>query len=86
LASGNFPVYFQRADQEMQNKELLEKYNIPLASGETLDALVESFEKIISSYPHTKPLEKFDFTQIREELSQTFEAYKDILPAIDYGY
>ncbi|HIP12645.1 MAG TPA: hypothetical protein EYG97_03935 [Arcobacter sp.] len=76
LASGNKPVYFQRVIKDNKGPlELLEKYNIPTASGENLDALVEDFEKIIASYPKTLKVEKFDMSAILSDIQATMKKY-----------
>ncbi|MDD2906696.1 MAG: hypothetical protein PHH41_00585 [Sulfurimonas sp.] len=86
LAAGNAPVYFQRGDKEAQNIELLQKYNIPIASGERLDALIENFENICTHYPKTQAIQMYDVSSLKEEILGVFEQYKDIPCAISYGY
>jgi len=86
LAAGNKPVFFLRKREPIINIELIEKYNIPIAEGENLDALIENYEQIILAYPQTKKLEKFDFSPIKKSIGEVFEEYKDIPSSMDYIY
>lgn len=86
LAAGNAAVYFQRGDKEPQNIALLKKYNIPTASGDTLDAVIESFENIITAYPATNRPEKYEVSALREEILALFESHKNIPKSLDYSY
>lgn len=85
LACGNKPVFFMRKDKDIQNIELLEKYNIPIAKGDTLEMLVESFYKITENYPQTKRVENFDLSKIKTKIAEIFKQYDHLTPAIDYG-
>lgn len=86
LASGNKPVFFVRKSQQHLHMELIEKYNIPTAQGDNLDALMESFEEIIVDYPQTKKLEQFDFSAIAKSIRAVFEEYKHITPTMSHIY
>jgi hypothetical protein len=86
LASGHNPVFFKRSDKELEHLELLEKYNIPSASGENLDELMMSFEEIIKEYPRTEPIKLYDITKVKEEIIATFKAYEHIPSSLDYSY
>jgi len=65
---------------------LIEKYNIPTAQGENLDALIESYEQIITTYPKTERIEKFDFSSIANSIREVFEEYKNITPTMSEIY
>nr|WP_321268164.1 hypothetical protein [uncultured Sulfurimonas sp.] len=86
LASGNKPVFFKRDDKEVDYLELLEKYNIPTAYGDTLDALMISYEDIIKNYPNTKAIECFDVKELEDEILKTLQEFAHIAPALEYSH
>lgn len=86
IASGNFPVFFQRGDKKPQNLELLEKYNIPTVDGENMDELVKNFKACASNYPKTNSIEKFDISSIKDEISQMLKKYEMIKPSLEYKF
>ena len=86
LAAGNKPVFFHRGDKELEHIKLLEEYNVPVAHGEDLDALIKDFRTISQEYPQTKTFSNPDLKEIKEQIAQTFKEYAHIKPAIDYGY
>jgi len=86
LAAGNKPVFFLAKDKDTPSIEMIKKYNIPVASGENLDELMQSYESIIQNYPQTKKIEKFDYSAIKKDIESIFEEYKDIAPALDFTY
>jgi hypothetical protein len=86
LAAGNKPVFFQRGDKAPAETSLVEKYNIPVAIGENLDELMQSYELRKKSYPQTKAIEKVNIQNIKDEIKKTFEAYAHITPAMDYSH
>ena len=86
LASGHKPVFFQRGEKETLHLELLEKYNIPTAKGNSLDSLMEDFERIIQEYPQTVEILKIDFSAIENEIIQTLKENAHISRAIDYTH
>jgi len=86
LAAGNKPVFFKRRDKEPQSLELLEKYKIPTATGENLDALMENFEHIIKNYPHTQEIKMYDASCVEDAILASFKEFAHISPAIDYSY
>lgn len=86
LAAGQSPIFFLRGDKEVSNLELLKKYNIPTAKGETLDALIEDYDSIIANYPQTMPVDKYDPTKLQEEILSTLDEYAHITPSMDYSY
>ena len=80
IASGNFPVYFQRKIKENKgNLELLQQYGIPTIKGENLDKLVLEFEKIILNYPKIKKINKIDISIVNKKIEDTFDKYKAVL-------
>ena len=80
LAAGNNPVYFKRVIKDNKGPlELLEKYNIPTAYGKNMDDLVADFEKIISAYPETKKVEKFDMSDILSDIQATMKKYERMI-------
>jgi len=87
LASGNCPVFFQRGDKEVEHKELLEKYNIPMINEVAkMEELMDSFDKVIQKYPQTNPIEKFDISKIKNEIQDTLEKFKMIQPSLEYKF
>lgn len=86
LASGHKPVFFKRGDKEVLHLELLDKYNIPTASGDTLDALMLSYENIIKNYPKTNPIECFNYQELEKEILKTLKEFAHISPALDYSH
>ena len=86
LASGNKPVFFMRKDMPIRNMNLILKYKIPVAHGENLDALLESYEEIIAAYPQTNKIKPYDLTPLKETLALTLKENENIVPAMDYGY
>lgn len=85
LACGNKPVFFARGDKESGNQELLQKYAIPVACGESFDALMEDFYAITQNYPQTKKIEMFDISNVKKEIAAVFKEYAHIAPSIDFG-
>ena len=89
IASGNSPVYFHRGDKDKQNIEnlyLLEKYNIPTIDKNNMDSIIENFEEIILNYPKLQPIEKFDISHIKKEITDIIEKFKLIQPSLDYKF
>jgi len=86
LASGNSPVFFQRGDKEIANFNLIEKYNIPVISGETFDQLIANFEAVIGSYPQVKSFEKFDIEIIKTKIEDTLKKFEMIKPSLEYKF
>ena len=89
LASGNCPVYFYRKDKDIENLEnldLLKKYNIPVIDENNLDDIIKAFENIIINYPRLNKIEKFDISNIKKEISDTLEKFKLIQPSLDYKF
>jgi len=87
---GNHPVYFKRLDKdELENLDLLEKYNIPminLEKVESLDDITEQFEIIIQNYPELKEIETFDITDIKNNIDKTLKLFEAIQPSLDYKF
>jgi len=80
LASGNKPVFFARKIKDYKGQlELLEKYNIPIISGDDLNILVKNFENVISNYPQTKQVEKFDISDILLEIKENIAKYAKMI-------
>jgi hypothetical protein len=46
LSYGNRPIFFARADKEYPDYDLLEKYNIPVVTGDSFDEIIEAFDKL----------------------------------------
>lgn len=87
LASGNNPVYFKREDKkDIENLELLEKYNIPTVSGKTIDEIIESFNTVVLNYPNTNEIKQFDISKVKSEIEETLKKFEMIKPALDYKY
>jgi hypothetical protein len=87
LASGNYPVFFKREDTlDIQNLDLLEKYNIPTIQGENLELLIKNFNKKIENYPKLHSIKKFDMSKIKKEITDTLEKFKMIQPSLDYKF
>ena len=80
LAAGNSPVYFKRTQREhTECLDLIEKYNIPVISGENLNTLVKEFDKIILNYPKTAEVEKYDMSNIVKEIEATVKKYESVI-------
>jgi len=78
-ASGNYPVFFKRNIKEFKGEiSLLEKYNIPIIKGDSLEKLVLNFDNIISNYPKLKDIEKVDISLISDKISATLKKYEGI--------
>ncbi len=86
LAAGNCPVFFKRGDKEPQNLHLIDKYDIPVASGEDMDKLVESFENITNNYPQTKKIEKYDITPVKEQIQEVLKKFEMVKPSLEYKF
>ncbi len=87
LASGNNPVFFQRGDKPVENKDLLTKYNIPtIEKVEDMETLLEKFEKITQNYPKTNPIEKYDISKIKTEIENTIKKFEMIQPSLEYKF
>ena len=87
LASGNHPVFFQRADKPVEHRDLLERYNIPCISEvQTMEELMNSFEQITQNYPQTNPIEKFDISKIKKEIEDTIKKFEMIQPSLEYKF
>ncbi len=86
LASGNCPVFFQRGDKVPYNLDLLKKYNIPTVSGNTMDELMQNFEQIKTNYPKTNQIEKFDISQIKNQIEETIKKFEMIQPSLEYKF
>ena len=88
LACENYPVYFKRYDKEnIENIELLEKYNIPIiaiSEAKSFDDIVNKFDDIITSYPKLKKIEKVDISAIKDEIEKTIKLFEHIMPSLEY--
>ena len=86
LAAGNNPIFFKRTDKDIQNIDLLEKYNIPIIEVDNLDQLMVEYDNIINNYPQIKRFEKFNIDTIKNDIQKTLELFKKIQPALDYKF
>ena len=87
LASGNSPVYFKRGDKKnLENLDLLQKYNIPIIDENNMKSIMERFEDIILNYPKVIKIEQFDISDIKKEITATLEKFKLIQPSLDYKF
>lgn len=86
IASGNNPIFFQRGDKDSFNKDLLEKYNIPIIEASNLEELVINSEKIIENYPEIKPIERFNISSIKKEIEDTLKKFEMIKPSLEYKF
>lgn len=86
LASANKPVFFMRKDKPILNMKLILKYKIPVAHGNNLDELMQSFELITANYPQTQTIKPFDFSLLKEEIAAVLKTHEAIIPAMDYSY
>jgi hypothetical protein len=86
LASGNFPVFFQRGDKEAANFDLIEKYNIPVIQGDSFDTLFDNFESCILQYPQVKSIEKVDISKIQGEIEMILKKFEMIKPSLEYKF
>jgi len=87
LASSNHPVFFQRGDKPVENRDLLKKYNIPVINEvENMEELMESFEKITQNYPKTNQIKKFDISKIKTEIEDTIKKFEMIQPSLEYKF
>ncbi|MEA3513291.1 MAG: hypothetical protein U9R37_06790 [Campylobacterota bacterium] len=90
IASGNCPVYFKRADkEEIENHELLKKYNVPIIDISDLDNLnivIERFEEITKKYPSIKKYDRFDISDIKKEIEDTIKLFEHIQPSLEYKF
>ncbi len=86
LASGNLPIFYQRKDKDSKDLELIKEYNIPIASGKNIEAVMNSFEQIILDYPQVKVLEKVDINEIKNTITGVIERFKTIMPSLDRNY
>lgn len=86
IATGGKPIFFERLDKEVQNRDLLAKYNIPTIQAQSLDALMEAFERVVQDYPKLNNMNPYDISWMEEEILQTMQERSKILPAMDYSY
>ncbi len=86
-ASGNCPVYFKRKDKEnIENLDLLEKYNIPIIDGDTLEELIINFNKTIENYPKLERIEQVDISNIKKQIEDTIKRFEMIQPSLEYKF
>ena len=72
LAAGNSPVFFPRHIKEYKGElALMERYNIPQISGDTMGEIIDNFESVIKAYPQTNKIEKIDLSSIVEHITTT---------------
>ena len=86
LAAGNCPVFFKRGDKEPENMHLLEKYNIPTAKGADMDKLIEDFDNITKNYPVTEKIEKYDISDIKEQIQDVLKKFEMVKPSLEYKF
>ena len=80
LASGNYPVFFQRKVKPFKGElEILEKYNIPTIQADNLDDLIVKFENIIANYPQTNNIKKIDISNIVTTIENTMKKYESVI-------
>jgi hypothetical protein len=87
IASGNNPVFFKRKDKkEIENLDLIDKYNIPTIEYENLDNLLEKFDLVIQDYPKLKKIEKIDILKIKKDINDTIKKFEKIKPSLEYKF
>ena len=86
LASGNCPVFYQRADKSNEDIKLIKEYNIPIIEAEDLSSLISNFNKSIENYPDVKVLEKVDTSDIINNILEVTEKFKAIMPSLEINY
>lgn len=86
LAAGNFPIFYKRTDKANEDIELIEKYDIPIISGNKLEDIINKFEETICNYPKIKSLEKVDTKDIKNTIFETMEKFKAIKPSLEINY
>jgi len=86
LASGNKPVFFMCKEEPKSTFDILDKYNIPFVKANNLDELMQKYDKVVKNYPQIKKIQIYDFSVIKKKISSVFRKYKDMKPAMDYGY
>ena len=87
LASGNNPVYFRRKDkEEIENIDLIEKYNIPVIDADNLDELCIKFDKCIENYPILEKYNKVNISKIEDEIKATLKKFEMIQPSLEYKF
>lgn len=79
LYCGNSPVFYAREDKENVHAHLLEKFNIPTVSGESLPQIIETFEAVIQNYPVLHALEPIDLHAVHENIKAISNKYNQIL-------
>jgi hypothetical protein len=70
LASGNYPVFYQREDKKDIDLKPINNYNIPIINGDNLDDIFKKFDDIILNYPKIKKYENFNIKNIEAKISQ----------------
>jgi hypothetical protein len=78
LASGNNPVFYQRANKNNDDLELIKKFNIPIVDGKNITEIVNNFESVIKNYPEVKALEKVDTSKIIDDILKTVETFNKL--------
>ena len=87
LASGNNPVFFKRKDkQQIENLDLIKKYNIPIIDAEKLDELYINFDKCINNYPKLNEYKRVNISNIKDEITDTLKKFEMIQPSLDYKF
>ncbi len=65
---------------------MIEKYDIPIISGNKLEDIINKFEETICNYPKIKSLEKVDTKDIKNTIFETMEKFKAIKPSLEINY
>ena len=86
LACGNYPVFFKRADKDIEHIELIEKYNIPVVQGDNIKELVANFNSLIKNYPTLNSFDNFDISEIKTTITDTLKKFEMIQPSLDYKF
>lgn len=72
VACGNQPVFYKRQDKTYCEIDLLNKLQIPIITGTTLDEIFANFEAIIKNYPAIENFHNYSLDSIVEEVTQKF--------------
>lgn len=77
IACGNKPILLKREDK-IYNQEEIESLNIPTIESNTLNEIIDLFNKHCTNYPKLNIIKEFDLSPIKESIRISISKYNKI--------
>jgi hypothetical protein len=78
ISCGNKPVLFKREDKTY-NENLISSLNLPTIDENSIENIIEKFEKTIKDYPEITNFKNINLENIRKEIKEKIEEYDSLV-------